>query len=425
MTELQEFKCPLCNKPLASEEYYRAIEELKKKVAETYDEQNKKVKQDYEQKLQQAVQDYESRIESLKENHETFRKELEDANRVQLEGLKKSYDELIKENQTQFMDLKGKMLAEHKRALLEKDEQIAKIKNGALQVARSEAEREMSKLKNGIQERDIQIERFQSKIEDLEKQLLQSQAELKGEGPERDLYVTLRQAFQDDKFERQKRGTASGDIVQWIRTTVGILGMPIVYDNKQAKGVIKKDVEKAKNYQKKHGTNYVIIVSPNLPKKDVKNGLFGEKDGVLLAHPSIVVEVAKQIRKAIIEICRQSESSKDREAKESKLYNYIRGQEFTGYVEKLYSIYQNMVRLQNTEERAHERLWRDRKTIQEKIHQAYTAISNGIDNILQQKPAMQELIEMDESQRETKETQKRLLEPLPIRSKKKATKQSR
>jgi len=425
LTELQEFKCPLCNKPLASEEYYRAIEELKKKVAETYDEQNKKVKQDYEQKLQQAVQDYESRIESLKENHETFRKELEDANRVQLEGLKKSYDELIKENQTQFMDLKGKMLAEHKRALLEKDEQIAKIKNGALQVARSEAEREMSKLKNGIQERDIQIERFQSKIEDLEKQLLQSQAELKGEGPERDLYVTLRQAFQDDKFERQKRGTASGDIVQWIRTTVGILGMPIVYDNKQAKGVIKKDVEKAKNYQKKHGTNYVIIVSPNLPKKDVKNGLFGEKDGVLLAHPSIVVEVAKQIRKAIIEICRQSESSKDREAKESKLYNYIRGQEFTGYVEKLYSIYQNMVRLQNTEERAHERLWRDRKTIQEKIHQAYTAISNGIDNILQQKPAMQELIEMDESQRETKETQKRLLEPLPIRSKKKATKQSR
>jgi hypothetical protein len=428
LTELQEFRCPLCNKPLASEEYYRAMEELEKKVTEKYDEQNKKVKQDYELKLQQAFQDYESQIESLKRSHktqiETFRKELEDANKVQLEGLKKSYDELIKENQRQFTGLMEKMQADHKRALEEKDEQIAKIKNEALQVARTEAEREMSKLKNGIQERDIQIERFQRKIEDLEKQLLQSQAELKGEGPERNLYVTLRQAFQDDKFERQKRGTASGDIVQRIRTTMGILDIPIVYDNKQAKGVTKRDIEKAKNYQKKYATNYVIIVSPNLPKKDVKNGLFGEKDAVLLAHPSIVVEVAKQIRKAIIEICRQSESSKDREAKESKLYDYIRSQEFTGNVEKLYSIYQDMARLQNTEEQAHERLWRDRKTIQEKIRQAYTAISNAIDSILQEKPAMQELIEKDEGQRQVKEPQKRLLEPLPVRSKKKTAKQS-
>lgn len=424
MTELQEFKCPLCNKPLASEEYYRAIEELKKKVAETYAEQNKKVKQDYEQKLQQAVRDYESRIESLKESHETFRKELEDANRVQLEGLKKIYDELIKENQRQFIDLKEKMQAEHKRELEEKDGQIVKIKNEALQVARAEADREMSKLKNSIQERDIQIERFQRKIEDLEKQLLQSQAELKGEGPERDLYASLRQAFQDDKFERQKRGTAGGDIVQRIRTTMGILDIPIVYDNKQAKGVTKKDIEKAKNYQKKHGTNYVIIVSRNLPKKDVKNGLFGEKDGVLLAQPGIVVEVAKQIRKAIIEICRQSESSKDREAKESKLYDYIRSHEFAGNVEKLYSIYENMTRLQNTEEQAHERLWRDRKTIQEKIRQVCTAISSGIDNILQEKPAMQELTEKDEGQQQMKEPRKRPLEPLPVRSKKKTATQS-
>jgi hypothetical protein len=392
------------------------MDELKKKVEETYYEQNKKVKQDYEQKLQQVVKDYESKIKSLNESNETFKKELEDAYKGQLDELRKSYDNLIKENQKQFAELKEKMRAEHKRELEEKDKQIAEMKDGALKIARAEAEREIQKIKNEIRERDIQIERFKIKIEDLEKQLAQSQAELKGEGPERELYLTLRQAFPDDKFERQKRGTASGDVVQWIRTTMGILGTPIVYDNKQAKSVIKKDIEKAKNYQKKYGTNYVIIVSPNLPKKDVKNRLFGEKDGILLAHPSIVIEVAKQIRKAIIEICRQSESSKDRQAKEAKLYNYIRSQSFASNMERLYTIYKDMTELQNKEEQAHERLWKDRKAIQDRIHQIYIAISSGIENILQEKPAMHELTE--------KEPKKRLLEPLPIRSKKKTAKQS-
>jgi hypothetical protein len=392
------------------------MEELKKKVEETYREQNKKVTQDYERKLQQVVQDYEVKIKSLKESGEKFKKELEDAYKSQLQELKNSYESLIKENQKHFEELKKNMLAEHKREIEEKDNQIEEIKKQALKIAQAKAESEIQKLKNSIQERDIQIERFRNEIEELKRKLSQSQPELKGEASERDLYTVLRQAFPDDKFERQKRGTASGDIVQRIRTTMGILEIPIVYDNKQAKSVTKRDIEKAKNYQKKYETNYVIIVSPNLPKKDVKNRLFGEKDGVLLAHPSIVVEVVKQIRRAIIEICKQAESSKNRQAKEAKLYDYVKSQTFTSNIGRLYTIYKDMADLQNKEEQAHERLWKDRKTIQEELHQVYSAISSGIENILQEKPAMHELIE--------KEPQKRLLEPVPVRSRRKTAKSS-
>jgi transcription initiation factor IIE alpha subunit len=52
-TQLIDFKCPLCHASLASDDYYRAIEELKNKVAETCSEQSKKAKQEYDQKLQQ------------------------------------------------------------------------------------------------------------------------------------------------------------------------------------------------------------------------------------------------------------------------------------------------------------------------------------------------------------------------------------
>jgi hypothetical protein len=80
----------------------------------------------------------------------------------------------------------------------------------------------------------------------MKKQLVQSQSELKGEAGEIDLYFNLTQAFQQDFFTRQKRGTSMGDIVQRIRTAAGTIETPIVYDNKQADAVTNKDIEKAK-----------------------------------------------------------------------------------------------------------------------------------------------------------------------------------
>ena len=62
------------------------------------------------------------------------------------------------------------------------------------------------------------------------------------------------------------------------------------------------DITKAKKYQEIHGTRYVIIVSSNLPKRDVKSGLLGDWDGIYLVHPSIIVSFAKYLRNAIVEL---------------------------------------------------------------------------------------------------------------------------
>ena len=120
----------------------------------------------------------------------------------------------------------------------------------------------------------------------------------------------LTEAFQEeeDYFERSKRGTAMGDIIHYIKTPNGILETKIVYDNKSASTVTNQDIEKGQRYKKIHNTNYVIIVSSNLPKREVKNGLYGQKDGIVLVHPDIVVEVVKQIRQGIIKISNYAKS---------------------------------------------------------------------------------------------------------------------
>ena len=428
--ELAEFKCPLCHSSLESDDYYRAIEQLKTKVSETYGEENKKAKEEFNQKLGQINKDHKDEIanlqSALEEKSKTLQKEIEGTYKQQVADLKKTYGKLSKDNQKNFSDLEKKLKAEGKKELQEKEKQLVELKREqtrlkklAFDEGKANSEVEMTRLQNEVKERELQIERFKRDAEDLKKQLQQSQSELKGEVGEIDLYSNLTQAFQQDLFTRQKRGTAMGDIVQRIRTASATLEMPIVYDNKQAENVTAKDIEKAKKYKDVHATDYVIIVSSNLPKKDVKNGLFGEKEGILLCHPCIVVDVAKQIRRAIIEICRQSESRKDRENKESKLYDYIRSSEFAATVEKLHDIYQKAADLQDSEEKAHGRLWKERRKLQSQINEVYVGICNGVDCIIQEQLPMQELAVENTAEKDADEAKTQIApETLLIKRKK-------
>lgn len=170
-------------------------------------------------------------------------------------------------------------------------------------------------------------------------------------------------------------------MIQRIRTGSSVLDTPIVYDNKVANTVTKADVTKAKKYQKIHGTQYVLIVGNNLPKTSVPNGLLGEKDGIILVHPSIVVEVSKRIRDGIIEISKLSLGKEDRQEKQDKLYRYIMSQEFSLILKSLSDLNKKLFHLQSKEEKDHQTLWKNRKSLQEELLKAYNELSSGIESI--------------------------------------------
>ena len=107
----------------------------------------------------------------------------------------------------------------------------------------------------------------------------------------------------------------------------------------------------------------------------------------------------------------------------SKLYNYIRSQEFVGIVEKLHSIYQKMADIQESEEKAHGRLWNERKKLQSQINEVYVGISNGIDCIFQETLPMEELMKVQALQ-ETEEQSLQEIDAGSIKRKKKKQKAS-
>ena len=100
-------------------------------------------------------------------------------------------------------------------------------KKKASEDAKTAAQQQLDKLQNEILLRDIQLVRFKDEVESLKKQVTQTQAELKGEAGELDLYTKLTEAFPEDQFRRQIRGTSTGDIKQRIRTKTGIIDIPI------------------------------------------------------------------------------------------------------------------------------------------------------------------------------------------------------
>jgi hypothetical protein len=394
LEQLSSLKCPLCSKSLANEEYKIAITQLEEQLQKNFDHKNESQKESFEQKVQELKDNQE---EAMRESHDTHkaqleqvRNDLEDTYNVQSEQFQKSYETLAKQSEKQFAELEKQLKATHKKELADKTKLVSQLekqqeayKKAAVEQANATYALKERKLEQEISERDIQLRRFSGEIETLKKQLTQSQSELKGEAGELDLIATLTDAFPNDHFRRQKRGTSTGDVIQQIRTRGKSLDIAIVYDNKNASTVTKKDIEKAKKYQKIHGTNYVIIVSANLPKTSVPNGLYGNREGIILVHPSIVTEVAKQIRAGIIEICKLSTGADDQKSKQAKLYRYVMSSEFSMVMEEISTVNEKLYLLQNKEEKDHNTLWRTRKDLYEQLVNTHNDFTSGIESIIQ------------------------------------------
>jgi hypothetical protein len=67
MSQLTEFKCPLCGTPLASDECYHANGDLEERMEETYDEQTRNDRLEYERRLSQFEEKRVTEVETLRE----------------------------------------------------------------------------------------------------------------------------------------------------------------------------------------------------------------------------------------------------------------------------------------------------------------------------------------------------------------------
>lgn len=386
-------KCPLCGILLADEQFNLATKNLNEKITIMHGEHMNVELQKFEKEKTELIRKYQSEIQLLEANRDgqltSIKQELEKSYQVQLQSIQKNYNESLSQHSNQLQMVENQLRTSFNEQLKNRDSTIKALQHEkgeclrkASDDAKYAAQQQVDTLQNEILQRDLQLLRFKDEVESLKKQVTQTQAELKGEAGELDLYTKLTEAFSEDQFRRQTRGKSSGDIIQTIRCKAGIIDTPIVYDNKQAESITPTDIVKAKKYQEIHGTRYVVIVSSKLPKKDTKNGLLGDRDGIYLVHPSILLPFSKFIREAIIEISILSKSDKERNSKEGTLYQYIRSHEFTSRMEQVARIQSRIWHLQDKEEKDHQKMWKERRDYLTQSERQHSEIAMRIQSIL-------------------------------------------
>jgi len=422
---IQDKKCPLCDRLLEMKEYHLALNKLEKQVESRYKKEDEIRKKQLDEKIKSLNEQYESdknkvhefytkqisenKLDSekkqtesekrIKIQYDSLLKNLEKQSKDLEKRLKKQYDDGITQTKKQFKQSEKDYLSSHKRQLKEKELAIKELeiskkrnKLDAYEKAKSDFNVQLNKKENEIKEQEKIIQRANEKAEELQTRLSKTQSELKGEIGEENLMESLQCAFPNDRFLRQTRGTSSADIYQTVVLKEKKLDIKIAYDNKENTKVKSSDIEKAKKYANENNIKYVIIVSTDIPKSYAPNGIYGLKDGILIVNPRILVEVATRCRDNIIEISRIKKGSKDRDTKESKLFDYMISSEFSSLIKTVYETNEKMRKLQDKEVRLHQTLWKDRSKLRNELIRAYMDIESSVESITQKETVSKEIL---------------------------------
>lgn len=154
-------------------------------------------------------------------------------------------------------------------------------------------------------------------------------------------------------------GVEVADVIQTIVKENGDkIAPPIVSDRKLLNTITSAHICQAKRYKTTRNTEYSIIVTEKgITKKDSDNSLIGNREGIWLVHPTMVVEIAKIFRNFITESAKQTGSNKDRTSK--------------------------LDDLQRNEEEYHKKTWHNRNKLIDEWRKIYEYNQQKINDIMQ------------------------------------------
>ncbi|HJR84985.1 MAG TPA: hypothetical protein VJ772_06405 [Nitrososphaeraceae archaeon] len=352
-SEILQFKCPSCGQKLTEEEYWHVCQVQKNQL-------DNLVKKEVAQKVNQIEQEMKKKNEIEKN---------------------KTISRIVNEEK---LRLQKEHEAKQRQLELEKAENVKlidqKVSQAIVQIeTRYKQKEKESELKNT---RILSINKeLADKVEKLEKALDNVPPELRGTAGELVLQDELQKEFITDKFVSKKVGFEMADIIQTIVTEHGKeLRTPIAYDKKMGNCVTKLDIDKAIRYKTVHNTDHVIIVT----SKGIRNNRFTEKrEGIMLVHPFVLLDVARAIRSLIIETAKYEKSSEALKEAEAKIYNYVTSPEYNREWEIILQMKSQLNELQTVEDRRQKQTSEKRSTLLNTLYKLISKNHSIISDMLQ------------------------------------------
>ena len=336
--------CPLCEQPIPQEK----LVEIQQRERERAEAQKVQLRADFDIEKAAAI----AEKETAANEKITAAIQAKTAAEEQTKALKADQERMVQESL--------------QKALIEQRTSMEKDKTVAVQKEQSKAFEERHKL--------------EGKLEELQRQLKKERADELGESAEIDLAEALCEAFPDDDFHPIDKGVAGADLWQDVMQNGEVCGR-IVYDSKNRKAWRNDYVDKLKTDQIDADGHYAVLVTRVFPSGIKQMHI---QDGVFVAHPARTVVLATILREQLIQTHRLHLSNEERDAKSAALYEFITSERCYQIFEHFESLKNEMLDLDVTEKKQHDKNWKKRGQLIKKTERAIQVQLRGeIDRIIE------------------------------------------
>lgn len=408
-----QIECPICHAKLNPEE----ILALHQGSAEALD----RLRAEHRVELEARAAESTRRLEELEERRKADLKQLQDDRADSIKELKKQHQENLAELKQLMADSQKEQLGQlaeshqHNLEQIQKDlaesrekekgwaEERSRIRKeseeATILLKKEFAEREktlvdrskesvaeeLRKKDQTIQELKTSSERLEKQIEELRDAAKRGPSDIIGEAGEFLLKETLEAAFRGDEISKVSRpGARTADVEQRILRAPGVFTPTVLaLDNKTGKKVTERDLAAARSYREIHRTDYVIIVTDQMPK-DAGDRVVVDNQGILIVKRAALVSVVEILRRQILKLDQARVTGKNRDAKETRLFEYIRGDEFQRNLRRLLALDLKEMELLKTEKLSHENMWKQRERLRVERDEAVSQVETSTSAILEQ-----------------------------------------
>lgn len=237
-------------------------------------------------------------------------------------------------------------------------------------------------LEKGLAKRDAEhkreMEKTQSKLKELGRQLEKKTANELGELPEIDLYETLRRDYPDDEIQRVKPGAAGADIHQTVKHRSKTCGL-IILDSKNHMAWRNDFASKLRQDQIDAKADHAILSTTVFPSGKRELCIL---NSVVVVSPSRVTHIVQILRDAMIRLHIQGLSVEERQTKVEQLYRLITSEEYSQKLAEAIRLSEGILNLEVDEQRQHQKTWKTRGTLATKLKKTLQEIGDDVYSVI-------------------------------------------
>ena len=209
------------------------------------------------------------------------------------------------------------------------------------------------------------IEDAQRANDELKKKLEQGSQQLQGEVLELELEDLLCSGFPLDLIEPVRKGVRGADVIQTVMTRSGQVCGKIIWEAKRAENWSNNWIPKLKEDQQAAGAEIAALVTTIMPKQS--SGPFIMLEGVWVTNMSALRPVAETLRVILLEQQKSRAISAGKNEKMEALYDYLCSPQFAQRIRAVVEAYTSMKKDLDSERAAMERIWKKREKQIERV----------------------------------------------------------